>query len=76
MISTLTVLRLTGRDIRLALEQTANYFQYNADGKLIVNPVYIEPKSQHYNYDMWESIQYELHIARPVGERVLHLLYR
>jgi 2',3'-cyclic-nucleotide 2'-phosphodiesterase/3'-nucleotidase len=42
----------------------------------MVNPAYVEPKSQHYNYDMWEGIQYELHIDKPVGQRVLHLLYR
>ncbi|MNZ66770.1 Trifunctional nucleotide phosphoesterase protein YfkN precursor [compost metagenome] len=71
--NTLTVLRLTGRDIREALEQTADYFVVDADSKAAVNPAYLEPKSQHYNYDMWEGIQYELDIARPVGERVVKL---
>lgn len=74
--NTLTVLRLTGQDIRDALEQTANYFQLGENGKIVVNPAYIEPKSQHYNYDMWEGIDYELHISKPAGERVLHLLYQ
>ncbi|MFC7682207.1 bifunctional metallophosphatase/5'-nucleotidase [Paenibacillus sp. GCM10028914] len=73
--NTLTVLRLTGQDIRQALEQTSNYFQYDTDGELVVNPAYIKPKPQHYNYDMWEGIQYELHIARPAGDRVRHLSY-
>lgn len=71
--NTLTVLRLTGRDIREALEQTANYFVLDSDGEIAVNPAYMEPKSQHYNYDMWEGIEYELDIARPVGERVVKL---
>lgn len=74
--NTLTVLRLTGKDIREALEQSANYFQYGASGHLEINPAYIEPKPQHYNYDMWEGIQYELHVARPAGQRVLHLMYQ
>jgi 2',3'-cyclic-nucleotide 2'-phosphodiesterase/3'-nucleotidase len=73
--NTLTVLRLTGSDIRQALEQTANYFQIDEDGQLEINPAYIEPKPQHYNYDMWEGIEYVLDIARPVGERVTLLNY-
>ncbi|WP_141500674.1 bifunctional metallophosphatase/5'-nucleotidase [Paenibacillus luteus] len=72
--NTLTVLRLSGSDIKAALEQTAAYFQMNEDGSLGVNPAYIEPKLQHYNYDMWEGITYELNAARPVGQRVAKLL--
>lgn len=71
--NTLTVLRLTGQDIRDALEMTAAYFQANADGTLGVNPAYIEPKAQHYNYDMWEGIEYELNAAKPAGQRVIKL---
>ena len=69
--NTLTVLRLTGQDIRAALEMTAAYFQVNEDGALGVNPAYMDPKPQHYNYDMWEGIEYELNAARPIGERVI-----
>ncbi|MCK8486455.1 bifunctional metallophosphatase/5'-nucleotidase [Paenibacillus sp. MBLB2552] len=71
--NTLTVLRLTGRDIREALEQTANYFVLGEDGAIAVNPGYLEPKAQHYNYDMWEGIEYELDVAKPVGQRVVRL---
>ncbi|WP_053373576.1 bifunctional metallophosphatase/5'-nucleotidase [Paenibacillus sp. FJAT-27812] len=72
--NTLAVLRLSGADIRAALELTAAYFQVNEDGKLDVNPAYMEPKPQHYNYDMWEGIEYELNAAKPIGERVTKLL--
>ncbi|WP_339302195.1 bifunctional UDP-sugar hydrolase/5'-nucleotidase [Paenibacillus sp. FSL K6-2441] len=71
--NTLTVLRLTGKDIREALEQTANYFVMGEDGEIAVNPAYSRPKAQHYNYDMWEGIEYELDITRPVGQRVVKL---
>ncbi|NIK79018.1 2',3'-cyclic-nucleotide 2'-phosphodiesterase/3'-nucleotidase [Paenibacillus castaneae] len=71
--NTLTVLRLTGRDIREALEQTAAYFQVGKNGEVVVNPAYLEPKAQHYNYDMWGGIQYELNVAKPIGERVVYL---
>ncbi|WP_028560725.1 bifunctional metallophosphatase/5'-nucleotidase [Paenibacillus pinihumi] len=71
--NTLVVLRLTGQDIRDALEQTAAYFRSGENGTLEVNPAYLAPKAQHYNYDMWEGIRYELDIARPAGERVSKL---
>ncbi|AZK48873.1 bifunctional metallophosphatase/5'-nucleotidase [Paenibacillus lentus] len=71
--NTLTVLRLQGRDIRAALEQTAAYFVVSSDGNLAVNPAYVRPKAQHYNYDMWEGICYEFDIARPLGQRVVKL---
>lgn len=73
--NTLTVLRLTGRDIRAALEQTACYFAVDSDGKPAVNPAYLEPKPQHYNYDMWEGVEYTLNIARPEGSRLERLKY-
>lgn len=73
--NTLTVLRLRGQDIKDALEQTADYFIVGEDGQPAVNPSYIEPKPAHYNYDMWEGIQYKLDITKPVGQRVTLLHY-
>lgn len=71
--NTLTVLELSGQDIRAALEQAACYFSLDDQGELIVNPLYMEPKAQHYNYDMWAGIDYELDISRPEGSRVVKL---
>ncbi|WP_434752707.1 bifunctional metallophosphatase/5'-nucleotidase [Paenibacillus amylolyticus] len=71
--NTLTVLELSGKDIREALEQTARYFELDTSGKVIVNPAYMQPKPQHYNYDMWAGIDYELNISQPVGSRVVKL---
>ncbi|WJH31151.1 bifunctional metallophosphatase/5'-nucleotidase [Paenibacillus sp. CC-CFT742] len=71
--NTLTVLELSGQDIRDALEQTARYFELNASGEVVVNPAYMTPKPQHYNYDMWAGLEYELDISKPVGSRVVRL---
>lgn len=71
--NTLTVLRLQGRDIRAALERSAGYFQLNEAGELGVHPSYLTPKAQHYNYDMWGGIEYELNISMPYGHRVTQL---
>lgn len=70
--NTLKVLLLSGNDIRLALEQCATYFNI-VDGKLVVNPEFLIPKSQPYNYDMWEGIDYEFTISKPIGQRVTKL---
>ncbi|MFC9706726.1 bifunctional metallophosphatase/5'-nucleotidase [Paenibacillus sp. NPDC056933] len=70
--NTLTVLELRGQDIRDALEQTARYFEV-ASGEVVVNPAYMQPKPQHYNYDMWAGIEYELDVSKPVGSRVVKL---
>ena len=73
--NTLKVVRVTGKDIKDALELSAEYFTLDTAGNIIVNPAYIEPKPQHYNYDMWEGISYILNISKPVGERVVSLQY-
>lgn len=71
--NTLTVLRLSGRDIKEALEQSARYFTLNDAEDIEVHPDYLRPKPQHYNYDMWGGIHYELNIAKPPGSRVAKL---
>lgn len=72
--NTLKVLRLSGQDILLALEQSASYFTVEA-GQLKVAEPFLYPKAQPYNYDMWEGIEYIFDISKPIGERVTKLLY-
>ncbi|WP_127491949.1 bifunctional metallophosphatase/5'-nucleotidase [Paenibacillus glycanilyticus] len=71
--NTLTVLRLTGEDIRMALEQCAAYFELGADGKPGISDAYLQPKAQHYNYDMWSGIEYDINLSFPVGKRITKL---
>ena len=74
--NTLKVIRITGQDMKDALEQSASYFE-QYDGKEIkVNPSFITPKPQHYNYDMWEGIEYLIDISKPIGERIVKLEYK
>ncbi|WP_430788684.1 bifunctional metallophosphatase/5'-nucleotidase [Virgibacillus flavescens] len=68
--NTLVVLALTGADIAAALEKTASYFIINDSDEIDVNPVFSEPKPQHYNYDMWEGIAYTINVNNAVGARV------
>lgn len=71
--NTLKVIRISGQDIKDALERCATYFILDESHNITVNPAFAEPKPQHYNYDMWEGIDYELHISNPFGSRVVKL---
>ncbi len=71
--NTLKVIRLSGQDIKDALEKCATYFKLDENNNITVNPEFVVPKPQHYNYDMWEGIEYEIHINKPVGQRVVTL---
>lgn len=74
--NSLCVLRVAGKDIKDALERSAAYFELNSDGKIIVNPDFSNPKPQHYNYDMWEGIEYKIDVSRQKGSRITKVLYK
>ena len=42
--------------------------------KITVNKEFLEPKPQHFNYDIFAGIQYTIHVSHPYGERVSDLL--
>lgn len=73
--NTLAVLKVSGADLRAALEQTAEYFVIE-NGETIFNPKYVEPKPQYYNYDMYEGIDYVIDLTKPIGERITTLNYQ
>lgn len=69
--NTLVVEKLTGQDIKDALEVNARYFKIADDGQLTINPLFTTPKVQHYNYDIWSGIDYTFDISQPMGQRVV-----
>ncbi|MBD8069434.1 bifunctional metallophosphatase/5'-nucleotidase [Bacillus sp. PS06] len=71
--NTLTVLEVTGQDMKDALERSASYFIIGDSGEIEVNPSFYDPKPQHYNYDMWEGIEYTINVSKPFGQRVVSL---
>ncbi|MCO7175097.1 bifunctional metallophosphatase/5'-nucleotidase [Sporolactobacillus kofuensis] len=73
--NTLRVLRITGKDMKEALERSASYFTRYTGGPIKVSTDFTNPKPQHYNYDMWEGIEYIIDISRPVGNRLVKLDY-
>lgn len=73
--NTLKVLQVTGQHIHDALEQCASYFTIQ-DGQLTIDPSFLNPKAQPYNYDMWEGIEYVIDVRQPVGHRILSIDYQ
>lgn len=73
--NTLVVERLSGQNIRLALERCASFFDRQADGTVTVNPAFMQPKQQLYNYDLYSGLDYTFDLRQPVGQRVVQLNY-
>lgn len=74
--NTLKVIRITGKDIKEALERSATYFKEYNGNNIEVNPAFTNPKPQHFNYDMWEGIEYIIDVSKPFGERIVKLDYK
>ena len=73
--NTLKVIRLKGYDIKEALEKTAEYFSI-VNGEIEVSKAGGRLKLQHYNYDMWEGIDYIIDVSRPIKSRVTKINYK
>lgn len=71
--NTLANVKLTGKELKDILEHNSNYFALGETGELIVNPSYLYPKKELYNYDMFTGIDYTMDISKPVGERIVSL---
>lgn len=73
--NTLAVVRMTGQDLKDAIEQTAQYFVVE-NNTIQFNPIYMHPKPQYYNYDMFEGVTYTINFSKPLGNRVVELWYK
>lgn len=70
--NTLKVLKITGHKLKQAIEKAATYFVIK-DGKVEVNNDFIVPKKQHYNYDMFGGLTYEIDLNRDFYDRVVSI---
>lgn len=62
--NTLVVLEIDGKNLRRALENNYNYIKC-VDNELIVNPSYEYPKKEHYNFDFFYGVDYEIDFYSP-----------
>lgn len=71
--NTLVVLRVTGRVLKLALEQCARYFDADESGNIRIAESFLRPKEAHYNYDYFSGVDYAFDLSKPAGERLVSL---
>lgn len=72
--NTLVVMELDAKTIIEALEKNANFFTLN-DG-VEINPEYLYPKKELYNYDMFDGIEYTINLKKPMGSRIENILFK
>lgn len=72
--NTLVVLEVGERELKAALERSAEYFTLK-DGKVSISDSFLVPKVENYNYDYYLGLGYTFDISKPVGERVVRLEY-
>jgi len=65
----LVVLEVTGEQLIRALEQNATYFTIK-DDEVEINSKFLFPKVEHYNYDVYDGIEYTIHADQPIGKKV------
>src|SRR5699024_10087432 len=51
------------------------FFQLTDEGEIGINPAFIDPKPEYYNYDMYEGIDYTIDVSKTFGERIVKLSY-
>ncbi|HKM29297.1 MAG TPA: bifunctional UDP-sugar hydrolase/5'-nucleotidase [Bacilli bacterium] len=71
----LVILEITGLILKAALENNARYFILEND-TIVVNPKFLFPKKEHYNYDVYDGIDYIINVSKPLGERITNLTFK
>ncbi len=72
--NTLVIKEVQRKDLKLALERCASYFDYN-NGDIKISDLFLKPKVEHYNYDYFANIKYKFDITRESGDRVTSIVY-
>ena len=57
---------MTGLNMKLALERSAEFFNLSDDNRCLVS-------TKIYDYDIWSGIHYTIDISKPHGERIIDL---
>lgn len=67
------VLAVSGAKLKEAIERSAEYFDVKND-EVSVSADFLEPKPQHFNYDIYGGLSYTIHVGRPKGQRVSDMM--
>ncbi|MES2176857.1 MAG: 5'-nucleotidase C-terminal domain-containing protein [Gemmatimonadota bacterium] len=69
--NTLRAIKISGKQLREYLEQSARYYTTSADGR-----VGVDPSFPGFNFDIVAGADYTLDVSRPAGQRVTRLEVR
>jgi len=73
--NTFFVLEITGKQLKEALERSAEYLTYDSVGQLVISEEFLKPKVEHYNFDFYAGVEFEVDYHKPKGARILSLTY-
>ena len=68
--NTLVVLEMNRAQLKQYMERSAEYFDHDAQGNLVISESFLRPKVQHYNYDYFSGVDYTLDTTRVCGDRI------
>ncbi|MFG3303517.1 bifunctional metallophosphatase/5'-nucleotidase [Micromonospora chersina] len=72
--NTLEAVVMTGAEVKAYLEYSAKYFKTWAAGDTIDLASINDPNVPDYNYDAISGLEYDIDIAKPVGQRITRLV--
>ncbi|MEU9829860.1 bifunctional metallophosphatase/5'-nucleotidase [Micromonospora chersina] len=72
--NTLEAVVMTGAEVKAYLEYSAKYFKTWAAGDTIDLANINDPNVPDYNYDVISGLEYDIDIAKPVGQRITRLV--
>lgn len=67
--NTFVLVEVTKNLLLKYLEKNATYFELK-DGVVTINPEYVTPKLEMYNYDMGDGLSYQIDLTKPHGQRI------
>ena len=72
--NTLMAVKVTGEQLKAIMEQYAGaYFNEYREGDVTIS---FNPDIRLYNYDMFAGLDYEIDISKPVGERIVNMVFK
>ncbi|MEU8087727.1 5'-nucleotidase C-terminal domain-containing protein [Micromonospora sp. NPDC049101] len=72
--NTLEAVVLSGAEVRAYLEYSVKFFRTLAPGAPVDPEQISDPAVPDYNYDVFSGVDYDIDIAKPVGQRITRLV--
>lgn len=73
--NTLKIIEVDRAVLKAALERSCAYFALDGAGKLCVSESFNRPIEQFFNFDFISGLRVTADVRRPVGDRVLSIIY-